>query len=291
MCYLTWKLKFFWNILFVVVVSCIQLGKKSSLVSENRPGIIFLSLASPHSRMCVRIYIFCFIQNKLKKIQKQKKTKKKRRNKITAQKMKFSNKNFFIFCVQWMLLMLSVSVENLTGYDDIVCEFTVCTFNLRDQLLKRECVLKNNKLLENICTYMFTLCGRWNKDTLDFKHFLLKWSNFVPCRLLRPHYLKYFSESKKKNNNFHIMLFKMWSAVLLSRYRLSFTSIMTNVWLVKMTDKVVSTIKDRTLSFSTKKSAARVVHFFRHPHLQKRIFFLGLTYTFEYNLTLTQYNN
>ena len=42
--------------------------------------------------------------------------------------------------------MLSVSAENLTGYDDIVCELSLCTFNLCDQPRKRERVLKNNKL-------------------------------------------------------------------------------------------------------------------------------------------------
>ena len=30
-----------------------------------------------------------------------------------------------------MLLFWTVSVENLTGYDDIVCEFFLRTFNLR----------------------------------------------------------------------------------------------------------------------------------------------------------------
>ena len=184
MCYLTWKLKFFWNFLLVVVVSCIQLGKKSSLVSENRLGIIFVSLASPHSRMCIRIYIYCFIQNKLKKIQKQKKTKKKRRNKITAQKMKFSNKNFFIFCVQWMLLMLSVSVENLTGYDDIVCEFTLCTFNLRDQLLKRECVLKNNKLFgKHLHIYVYFM-WKMKQRYPRFQTFFIKMIEFCTLQIV-----------------------------------------------------------------------------------------------------------
>ena len=27
-----------------------------------------------------------------------------------------------------------LSVENLTGYDDIVCEFILCNFNLPDQI-------------------------------------------------------------------------------------------------------------------------------------------------------------
>ena len=28
-----------------------------------------------------------------------------------------------------------ISVENLTGYDDIVCEFAMCAFNLLDRVL------------------------------------------------------------------------------------------------------------------------------------------------------------
>ena len=41
-----------------------------------------------------------------------------------------------------MLYLWTVSAENLTEYDDIVCEFALCTFNLRDQPIKRERVLK-----------------------------------------------------------------------------------------------------------------------------------------------------
>ena len=35
--------------------------------------------------------------------------------------------------------LLTAVVGNLTGYDDIVCEFALCDFNLRDQLTKRKC--------------------------------------------------------------------------------------------------------------------------------------------------------
>ena len=51
-----------------------------------------------------------------------------------------------------MLLLWTVSVENLTGYDDVVCKFAVCTFNLLDEPTKRERALKNNKLCK---TYVF----------------------------------------------------------------------------------------------------------------------------------------
>ena len=50
--------------------------------------------------MCFRIYIFNF------KIEKKKKRTEK-----------------------------GIPVENLTGYDDIVCEFAMCTFNLLDRVL------------------------------------------------------------------------------------------------------------------------------------------------------------
>ena len=53
-------------------------SQKSSLVSGNRPGEIFLSLTRPHSRMCIRIYIFNLKKQKIKNQKKQKKLMKKR---------------------------------------------------------------------------------------------------------------------------------------------------------------------------------------------------------------------
>ena len=77
--------------------------EKSSPVSGNRPGENFLSLTCPHCQMCIRIYIFLLKKNKKKQEDKKsKKTKEEKR----------------------------ISVENLTGYEDIVCEFALCTFNL-----------------------------------------------------------------------------------------------------------------------------------------------------------------
>ena len=35
--------------------------------------------------------------------------------------------------------LLTAVVGNLTGYDDIVCEFALCDLNLRDQPTKRKC--------------------------------------------------------------------------------------------------------------------------------------------------------
>ena len=46
------------------------------------------------------------------------------------------------------MLLLIASAENLTRYNDNVCQFALCTFNLCDQPTKRERVLKNNKIWE-----------------------------------------------------------------------------------------------------------------------------------------------
>ena len=70
--------------------------------------------------MCIGMYIFCLKKPHKQKgketkqeTEKPKKPKKKRRKEIS--------------------LLWTVSVENLTGYDDIVCEFALSSFNLRDQ--------------------------------------------------------------------------------------------------------------------------------------------------------------
>ena len=91
--------------------------KKVVLFPEIAWMKIFSSFTHPHRRMCIRIYVFCFKQKthtqtkskkkNLKKTEKQKKPKKKRRNKM---------------------LLLTISVENLTRYHDIVWEFTLRTF-------------------------------------------------------------------------------------------------------------------------------------------------------------------
>ena len=47
-----------------------------------------------------------------------------------------------------LLLLLTVFVDSLTGYDDIVCEFALFTFNLRDHPTKRESMLKINIIWE-----------------------------------------------------------------------------------------------------------------------------------------------
>ena len=69
---------------------------------------MFLSIAK-----CVPKYIFL---NKKKTKKKNKQTRRqKKANKTKEEK--------------W------ISVENLMGYDDIICEFALCTFNLLDQVM------------------------------------------------------------------------------------------------------------------------------------------------------------
>ena len=64
----------------------------------------FLSLTRPHSRMRIRIYNFNLKEKKKEKTKKVKEIKEE----------------------------YKISVENLTGYVDIVCEYFLCTFNLLD---------------------------------------------------------------------------------------------------------------------------------------------------------------
>ena len=84
--------------------------KKSLAVSENQPGENFSSLTCPHSRMRIRIYIFCF-----KKSTNRNEKQKKKLKKLAKQKKQRRKK---------MFLLLTIPVENLMGYDDIV--LTIC---------------------------------------------------------------------------------------------------------------------------------------------------------------------
>ena len=83
--------------------------------------IFFLSFTHPRSQMCITIYIFC---SKHKKTdthkQKTKETKENRKIKETEEEKE--EENVFAFS--------TVSVENLTGYDYMVCEFALCNFNI-----------------------------------------------------------------------------------------------------------------------------------------------------------------
>ena len=70
---------------------------------------MFLSLTHPHS-WCIRIYIFNLKKKTRKQNKKTKKAKETKEEKI-------------------------ISAENLTGYNDIVCKFALCTFNLLNRVI------------------------------------------------------------------------------------------------------------------------------------------------------------
>ena len=80
--------------------------KKKVLFSEIGRERISLSFTRPHSQMCIRIYIFNFNNYSIKR---------KKRKKVKQLKKK------------------TISVESLTRYNDIVCEFALCTFNILDR--------------------------------------------------------------------------------------------------------------------------------------------------------------
>ena len=82
--------------------------KASSLFSGNRSGE---NHSSAHTARCVSDYIFL--------IKKKQEGKKKRKEKEKKKKEPKKKRKY----------------ENLTGYDGIVCEFALCTFNLLDRVL------------------------------------------------------------------------------------------------------------------------------------------------------------
>ena len=54
-----------------------------------------------------------------------------------------------------MLLLWTVSVKNLMGYNDTMWELALCIFTLRDQPIKRERVLKTKNFGKHL--YLFIL--------------------------------------------------------------------------------------------------------------------------------------
>ena len=88
--------------------------KKSSFASGNWLVEFFLSLPRPNSRMCIRIYIFDF--------------KTKQKNNSNHNNYKTKSKE-----TEEEKIMSMENVTDLTGYDDIVCEYALCTFNLLDR--------------------------------------------------------------------------------------------------------------------------------------------------------------
>ena len=84
---------------FRSVIHCPNLMRLKKLILSLEIGRV-KSLTCLHSRMCIRIYILI------------KKTKKKTRQK--AEETKEEKR---------------IPVKSLTGCNDIVCEFALCTFN------------------------------------------------------------------------------------------------------------------------------------------------------------------
>ena len=91
-------------------LSHLREAKKSTFISRNQSG----EKNHYHARacivkcVCIRIYIFNIIKKKrTQRLKKANETKEEKR----------------------------ISVENLTGYVDIVCEFALRTFNLLDQVV------------------------------------------------------------------------------------------------------------------------------------------------------------
>ena len=139
------------------------LGQKSSPVSGNRPvENFFISYSPAQSNVYQSIYFI--VSNKKPhtnknqtRMEKQKKQKKKRRKKF--------------------VLIGNIYVENPTRYDDMVWEFSLCTFNLRNQSTKRTYAEKQT--LEKICIYLFIFCSRWKPRTVN----AVKMSLYVLCTL------------------------------------------------------------------------------------------------------------
>ena len=84
--------------------------KKIALFLDISQVKIFLSFTRQHSWMCIRITRINNFNFKTKKKDKNTKSKRKKQEK-------------------------RISVKNLTGYNDILCEFVLCSFDLLDRVL------------------------------------------------------------------------------------------------------------------------------------------------------------
>ena len=76
-----------------------------------------------HNVDCVWEYIFFVSKKTHTNKHKTRETKEERKTKKTTKKMKKK------------MLLWAVSVENLTGYGNIVCEFALCNFNWSHQII------------------------------------------------------------------------------------------------------------------------------------------------------------
>ena len=110
--------------------------KKVLLVSGNRPGEKFFITHLPAESNVYQNQYFCFFKKKTRR-QKAKETKEEKR----------------------------ICLENLTGYDDIVCEVALCIFNLcthfQEQkfkkIIKIHFCLSFSRLCLFICSYKFVM--------------------------------------------------------------------------------------------------------------------------------------
>ena len=96
--------------------------------------------------VCVSEYIF-FVSNKQKKKHTHRNKKQKKLRKIEKKKRNLKKKRIN------KMLLLTISLENLVEYNDIVWKIALCTFNLPDQPTKREHVLIKTYLV--IKTFLF----------------------------------------------------------------------------------------------------------------------------------------
>ena len=100
-----------------------KLGQKSSLIPGNRPNE-----NHPLAQSNEYQNIYFQFKNKAKQNKtKQNKTKQNKTNKQTNKQTKKRRRQKANETKEG-----KISVENLRGYDDIVCEFTLCSFDLLD---------------------------------------------------------------------------------------------------------------------------------------------------------------
>ena len=91
-------------------------SKKNSLVSGNRPGKSWFYHSPARIVECVSEYIFFSKKSNQKKQKTKEQNEKTKKCKETKEEKR-------------------ISMENLKGYDDIVCEFALCTFNLLNRVV------------------------------------------------------------------------------------------------------------------------------------------------------------
>ena len=130
---------FFWQ---NIVQTSLFRPKKVALFPEIGRVKTFLSLTRPHSRMCLRIYIFNF-KNKEKTTKKVKESKEEKR----------------------------ISAVNLTGYGDIGCKFALCTVfdDMTSYLIK--------SWITPACSYEFNVVyvqGEKSEHLLDYNNITFK---------------------------------------------------------------------------------------------------------------------